>query len=111
MEDSQSSGDEGNMLESFVMNSNILKKGGGPAPVQKRILPQNSQGLGMAPFNKSKQGSIHNRLAGGKQLKSLNLSKRGLDSKKKVIKKKKKKDKLRRTIAFTSLKRRILIKK
>ena len=31
MVDSESSGDEGNMLESFVMNSNILKKGGAGA--------------------------------------------------------------------------------
>jgi len=50
---------------------------------------------------------MHRMGGNAKQLKSLNLSKRGLESKKKTIKKKKKKDKLRKTISLSTLKRKM----
>jgi len=118
----ESSGDEGNMLESFVLSSNILKKGGpqqvganhgGSAadqksqPVKQMFRPVVGPPPTAGIFSKGKKQQQMFHLAGSKPLKSLNLSKRGLSSKK-LIAKKKKKHRLRRTIAINSLKRRIL---
>ena len=98
------------MLESFVLSSNILKKGAGAAigstgiqNPEMRPVPS-SGGI----YAKSKQSQMH-RMAG----KQLNLSKRGLENpKKKLIKKKKKKkDKQKKTISLSTLKRKVKEKK
>ena len=113
MVDSESSGDEGNMLESFVMNSNILKKGGAGASAKaggvvfRPVVTPGQQTSG-GVYAKSKQQQMHRMGGNTKQLKSLNLSRRGLEQpKKKTIKKKKKKDKQRKTISLTTLKRKM----
>jgi len=99
MEDSQSSSDEGNLLENFVRSGDILKSGGGPsgqpsAPGRMGGMPGGRPGLNF--FKKQQSGGHLGRHgpagslshSAASNFKSLNLSKRGglLDSKKKLQK-------------------------
>ena len=61
--------------------------------------------MGGGIYGKSKSQAMHHAMAGSstKQLKSLNLSKRGLEPKKKISKKKKKKDKIKKVQAIRQM--------
>ena len=94
MDDSQSSGGEGQLLENFVRQSDILKNQG----ANHRNENANKHTLDMRPANPRPGIFKKNQMMGAngqkgmrhgiqKQLKSLNLSKRGLVDKKKKINK------------------------
>ena len=95
MDDSQSSGGEGQLLENFVRQSDILKNQGAQqrneaAPKHPVDMRGNAQRPGVFKKNQIMGANGQKGMRHGiqKQLKSLNLSKRGLVDKKKKISKK-----------------------